>query len=131
DAAHDLPTHHDGQATFDRNRSFDAKNAKSGTASGQRILECLGWTLKPRRRAGLIDRYIRATVLGIVHLLVIDEDTSRIYNRHGHGPIVFAGFGNGLRGRFLGVLKADRWAISRWTLCSRRGQRTQRKYRSE
>src|SRR5437016_13939397 len=67
----------DGQrnTAFNRDCSFDAKNAKSRSTGCQRILKCLGRALEPGSGAGLADGDVGAAILGVIHLLVVDEGT--------------------------------------------------------
>src|SRR2546429_3005973 len=99
-----------------RDWSSDVCSSDLLAACRKRVLKHFGRPLEQSRGAALINRYLGAAELRIVHLLVITEIARRIDNGHGHVPVVFHRLGKRRCSSFFGIFKADWCAIGRWRL---------------
>src|SRR5688572_27480292 len=107
----DLATHDDGKAAIDGNRLAQRKDTKAFATGGKSVLKRLGRSLKQCGRSRLVHRNACAAVLGMVHLLEIDECAVRIHDRDGHREIALPRLCNRGGRRLLRDIGRDRHAV--------------------
>ena len=112
----DLATDDNRHAALDRDRAFEGQDAEAGAARSQTILKHFRRALESRGRSGLRKRDVHAAGMGVVPFLEIDQPAGDVHDGHGHGPLVFPGFGNRRRGELLGRLYGDRGSVHRWRI---------------
>jgi hypothetical protein len=117
DGADDFAVLDDGDAAFDGDGAFNAENARAYRAGGECILEGFGGALKENSGAGFGDAELGAAELSVIHLLVVDEIAGSVDDGDGHGPIVFAGFGECGGCDFFGFFERDGSAVGIGHLC--------------
>src|ERR1700751_73461 len=90
DGTNDVAFNEEWNTAVNRNRPLQPQDAETIPSGGQGLLEYLGRPLKQRRRACLIDGYVHAAGLGVIHFLEINQVPGNIHNGHRHSPVVLA-----------------------------------------